>query len=301
LYQNRELPSRTSAADNRTFPAGGVFMLNLLKKRLKIALVAFFAVMVLGTVGFMAVENRSLIDAAYFVIVSMATVGYGDIHPLTQLGKIFTMILIITGVGSFLGVVANLTEIILARREVERRMEKLNMVIGVFFSEIGLGLMARASEYDPLFDEIRPKLIVTALWTDRRFAEAGKDARAHDYMVRMDRVDLADLKSFLLGRREFMLGLLTNPALMEHQSFTDLLQAVSHVAEELAYRSDLLCLPHNDLDHLAYDIKRVYHLLVGEWLDYMKYLKHNYPFLFSLAMRTNPFDKNACVVLAGEG
>jgi len=38
-------------------------------------------------------------------------------------------------------------------------------------------------------------------------------------------------------------------------------------------------------------------LLVHEWLDYMKYLKKNYPYLFSLAVRTNPFDRNASVVL----
>jgi len=38
-------------------------------------------------------------------------------------------------------------------------------------------------------------------------------------------------------------------------------------------------------------------LLVQEWLDYMEYLKVNYPYLFSLAMRTNPFDRKASPVV----
>jgi voltage-gated potassium channel len=38
-------------------------------------------------------------------------------------------------------------------------------------------------------------------------------------------------------------------------------------------------------------------LLVNEWVDYMRHLKNHYPFLFSLAMRTNPFDQTASVII----
>jgi len=38
-------------------------------------------------------------------------------------------------------------------------------------------------------------------------------------------------------------------------------------------------------------------LLANEWVDYMRHLKNNYPFLFSLAMRTNPFDQDASVII----
>ena len=53
--------------------------------RLRIYLIVFFAVMVLGTIGFMLIENRSFTDAFYFTIVTIATVGYGDLHPVTPL------------------------------------------------------------------------------------------------------------------------------------------------------------------------------------------------------------------------
>jgi voltage-gated potassium channel len=269
-----------------------------IRTRLKIFLIVFFVVMVLGTVGFVVIEKTSVIDAVYFVIVTMATVGYGDVHPVTDLGKVFSVVLIIAGVGTFLGVVANVTEIMLARREMEGRMQKLNMVIGVFFSEVGVVLLSKFSHYDAGFDAIRPELTVSGKWSDGDFVKAGRDALKHDYGVEMGRVDLTELKSFFAARRDFLIRLLENPVLLEHQAFTDLLRAVFHLAEELAYRSTFDDVPQTDLNHLAGDIKRSYHLLVSEWVTYMKYLKNNYPFLFSLAVRTNPFDVKASVIVS---
>ncbi|OPY65538.1 MAG: hypothetical protein A4E63_02935 [Syntrophorhabdus sp. PtaU1.Bin050] len=114
----------------------------------------------------------------------------------------------------------------------------------------------------------------------------------------MDLIDLATLKDFLCGERDFLVRLLENPILLEHQSFTDLLRAVFHVTEELAYRDEVRNIPVTDRNHLANDIQRAYSLLVNQWLDYMKYLKSNYPFLFHLAMRTNPFDRTASITVS---
>lgn len=46
---------------------------------------------------------------------------------------------------------------------------------------------------------------------------------------------------------------------------------------------------------LSGDIKRAHALLVREWLSHMEHLQRDYPYLFSLAIRTNPFDPNAAV------
>ena len=89
--------------------------------------------------------------------------------------------------------------------------------------------------------------------------------------------------------------LLENPNLLEHETFTELLWAVFHLAEELSHRESVEGLTTADYQHLAGDIKRAYELLIREWVIYMKHLKTSYPYLFSLAMRTNPFDPNASV------
>ncbi len=92
------------------------------------------------------------------------------------------------------------------------------------------------------------------------------------------------------------MSLLENQNLLEHDNFTDLMWALFHLTEELAVRKDVTTLSENDMLHIEIDFKRVYSLLISEWLDYMKHLKKEYPFLFSFALRTNPFDSNATPV-----
>jgi len=83
----------------------------------------------------------------------------------------------------------------------------------------------------------------------------------------------------------------------EHEAFTELLLAINHLTEELKARGALSDLPPADRAHLTGDMQRVYARLVHEWLRYMEYLRDNYPYLFSLAMRKNPFDPAASVVI----
>lgn len=68
----------------------------------------FFLVMILlvsGTVFYSQIEHWNYLDSLYFSVTTLATVGYGDFHPKTDIGKIFTMIHIFVGVGTLLGFV----------------------------------------------------------------------------------------------------------------------------------------------------------------------------------------------------
>jgi hypothetical protein len=120
-----------------------------------------------------------------------------------------------------------------------------------------------------------------------------KRLKKYDYAISIRRGDLSSLKQKLVKEREFMLRLLENQNLLEHDAFTGLLMSVFHLAEELESRPDLSNLSELDLRHIAGDMQRAYSLLISEWLSYMKHLRENYPYLFSFAMRTNPFDPNA--------
>jgi voltage-gated potassium channel len=268
-----------------------------IRTRLKIFLVVFLAVIVCGTLGFMAIEDISIADAFYFSIVTISTVGYGDIHPATSGGKILAVFLIILGVGTFLGVIANATELFLSRRETTVRVQKLNMVIGTFFSEVGTRLLKIFCESDPGLETIQPDLVITNDWSDEDFKDVANKLKSYTYDIGIEKIDLKDLREYLLAKRDFLVRLLENPALLEHETFTDLLRAVFHATEELAYRENLGTLPQKDLMHLAGDLKRAYNLLVYQWVDYMRYMKDNYPYLFSLAMRTNPFDRKTSPII----
>ncbi len=180
-------------------------------------------------------------------------------------------------------------------RERRALLKKLNMVIGAFFSEVGTKLLKHFVVYDTDAGSLGAKLIVTGAWTDEQFDSAVQDLKAHRVAMDCTRGDLAELKHFVTARRGFLLRLLENQNLLEHETFTELLWAVFHLMEELDSREDVRALPRLDCDHIAGDIKRAYVILLIEWLSYMRHLKNEYPYLFSLAVRTNPFDPRASV------
>ena len=182
---------------------------------------------------------------------------------------------------------------VLNRREKQALMEKLNMVIGAFFSEVGTRLLGELAACDPGAERIRRELIVTGHWTKEQFGDAKRRILGYEYEIDSHCADLSVMRETLIVQREFLLRLLENPNLLEHDTFTSLLMAVFHLTDELASRSDVRELSEADLLHIAGDMKRVYVLLTAEWLDYMKHLHENYPYLFSFAMRTNPFDPSA--------
>ncbi|HTY45786.1 MAG TPA: hypothetical protein VMD52_07355 [Patescibacteria group bacterium] len=186
---------------------------------------------------------------------------------------------------------------LLSAREKRALLKKLNMVIDTFFSEVGTELIQRCVAFDPHASDMAAKLVVTGAWSDKEFFLAVKDLKKHTTGLELHKGDVEGLKTFLLSKRSFLLSLLENQNLLEHESFTDLLWATFHLADELSRRKDLTSLSTADQQHLCGDIKRAYSQIIAEWLAYMKHLKTDYPYLFSLAMRTNPFDAKASVEL----
>lgn len=78
--------------------------------RARIAIAALVIVFAIGTAGFMAIERWSFIDAAYMTVITLSTIGYGEVHPLSTGGRIFDMALIIVGVATGLYALGTLAE-----------------------------------------------------------------------------------------------------------------------------------------------------------------------------------------------
>jgi hypothetical protein len=182
---------------------------------------------------------------------------------------------------------------LLSDREKQAMIKKLNMVIGAFFSEVGTDLLNLSSPFDANHEQLAGGLLVNNEWTAKQFETIGQVVAGHKYKIDAGRGDIAQLRDFLIGKRDFLLSLLGNPNLLEHESFTELLWAVFHLTEELAHRKDVTKLSKTDADHISGDIDRAYKLLAREWLSHMEHLKKDYPYLFSLAVRCNPFDPQA--------
>jgi hypothetical protein len=171
-------------------------------------------------------------------------------------------------------------------------LKKLNMVIGAFFSEIGNDILKYFISFDKNSESLSESFKISAAWTEKDFKNAALSVNSHDSRVISTGNDIENLKQFMGERRMFLMTMISNPNLMEHESFTELLWSVFHLADELSKRENIQNLSAHDIEHLNFDIKRAYILLVNEWLSYMKHLKEDYPYLYSLAVRTNPFNKN---------
>ncbi|MCR4400033.1 MAG: hypothetical protein QHH05_02075 [Syntrophomonadaceae bacterium] len=186
---------------------------------------------------------------------------------------------------------------LLARRERAARLRKMNMAIGVFFGELGtalLGLLSPAAGDAPLLQE----LAAIARWSPPQLESLRARVRDSEFHLRLAEADLERLRGFLLAHRDFLLSLLQNPNLLEHETFTDVLWAVFHLTEELRHRPSLAGLRRGDVEHLCGDTERVFGRLLVQWLDYLRHLRENYPYLFSLEIRLSPFDPAARVQVA---
>jgi voltage-gated potassium channel len=91
------------------------------------------ALLFLGSLGYVLIEGWSFFDALYMTVTTLTTVGYGEIHPMDQAGRAYTMVLILAGVGVMLYIVGALARVVvegeiqaaLGKRKIRRRVQKL--------------------------------------------------------------------------------------------------------------------------------------------------------------------------------
>jgi hypothetical protein len=186
---------------------------------------------------------------------------------------------------------------LLKKREKQSLLNKMNMVIGVFYNEIGNELLTLFNRLLISFDKISNQLQISTTWEEKDFKN-----KMNAFTIQVDDLilnseDLTVIKEYLVTKKEGLLNMLANPNLLEHDSFTNLLWAVFHFADELMHRKNFDNLPQTDYAHLKGDMIRAYKLIIYEWLSYMKHLKKDYPYLYSLAVRTNPFNPEADIIV----
>jgi voltage-gated potassium channel len=102
-------------------------------KRIIIGIVWLIAILIIGSLGYMILEGWSFFDGLYMTIITLTTVGYGEVRPLSQTGRIFTILLIFWGVGFMLYVVTAIAQVVVegklrdifGRQRVEREIRQL--------------------------------------------------------------------------------------------------------------------------------------------------------------------------------
>jgi voltage-gated potassium channel len=127
-------------------------------RHLKVSIIVLALLVTLGCLGYMGIEGWGFLDALYMTVITLATIGFQEVHPLSQPGKIFTMVLIVFGVSVLGYIVGSLAQImfegqfqrIMGRKKVEKQIEALrNHYIVCGFGRMG-ALICREFAAKPL-------------------------------------------------------------------------------------------------------------------------------------------------------
>jgi len=103
------------------------------RSRFIIWIFALLILIAFGTLGFMVIEKWNAFDAFYMTVITISTVGFGEVHPLTAAGRIFAAILILGGVGTAFYILTSIVRVTMegefgtfGRRRMESRIKKLD-------------------------------------------------------------------------------------------------------------------------------------------------------------------------------
>jgi voltage-gated potassium channel len=86
------------------------------QKRLRRGIIILASIIAAGTIGYMLIEGWTPLDSIYMTVITVSTVGFGEVHPLSEAGRIFTIILIIGGVSGALFVFSALIDYVIEGR-----------------------------------------------------------------------------------------------------------------------------------------------------------------------------------------
>jgi hypothetical protein len=228
------------------------------------------------------------LSAVFFILQQLL------FHDVEESGFLFFQDMIFLPLHILL--VTFLLDRVLSTREKRERLEKVNIVISAFFSETGSDTLKTLNDVIANVHEVKERVEMTPSWNDKAFYNAALAVKSCSVHVNINTQNLDTLKS-ALPQKEEIVKMFANPNLLEHDTFTDMLWALYHLIDELSNRQDVQALPETDIHHLKGDIVRVYNLLAYEWVIYMKHLKSRYPYLWSLAIRKNPFSEHTSVII----
>jgi len=102
-------------------------------RHLRISLLVLISTIGLGTLGYALIEGWSLFDALYMTVITLATVGFREVHPLTVHGRVFTVLLIVFGASTIAYTIGSLLQFmvegqlrsILGRKKLAKEIGKL--------------------------------------------------------------------------------------------------------------------------------------------------------------------------------
>ena len=176
-------------------------------RRVQLSLAFLVGLLAVGTLGYTLLEQMDSLDAFYMTVITITTVGFGEVKPLSPGGRLFTVALVLMGIGGVTAAVSNAAEAVLGQRLWDslhqRRIEGMIKVMHNHYIVCGFGRMGgqvvrdlqqrgeafvvidlSAKNLQPLLDEQTPYLVADAT-QDSTLSEAGVE-RARGLVAALD-------------------------------------------------------------------------------------------------------------------
>ena len=178
---------------------------------------------------------------------------------------------------------------IMNEHEKQERLEKTRILTSSFFSDFGTELISLMIPKMINFPSVAANIAMNESWTQKEFDKAAASIQTSALQLACSPDDFRQIKSLLDAKRMTLLVIASNPSLLDHERFTDMLWALFHLNDELAYRTDLDHLSQMDLLQLNVDAQRVLSETLVNWICHLEFLQKEYPYLFQLEVHRNPF------------
>ena len=174
-------------------------------------------------------------------------------------------------------------EKLVERRKKLERLSKLNMLVGLFFSDVGFILLKLIVAGDEHIHSLELDF--------NDLKNSDNKLKSHAHNIDFEKINYTELKKLVIESRDLLASLISNESLLEHETFADLLMSLMHLRDEIIF-SQHKELTKDDCLHLKGDIIRVYKSLTLQWISYLSHLKQFYPYQYSGAIKFNPFTLN---------
>ena len=179
---------------------------------------------------------------------------------------------------------------ILNRKDDKKERKQVNMLVDIFYNEIGNKVLEIIIESDTCMDEVRDFALIKDDWTEDDYQKLFDEFNGFKYCVDLDKINLDLLKKTLDDATPMLMDLLTSTSLQRREEFNKIVMSVFHLKSELDDRYIDSNMEEYEREHIKKDIDVVYRLLARRWVNYMYHLKEFYPQLFVKALVNSPFD-----------
>lgn len=171
----------------------------MLPRRLQIAFLLVSSVLLLGTLGYMVVEGWNFLDSLYMTVITIATVGFGEVEPLSSQGRVFTILLILFGMGILLFSISTFTafllegdlNVMIRRRKMMKRISELTgHYIACGIGKIGMHIIDELCKTGKHFVAIDKNEKVCSALADKKILYIQGDA-THSSVLRAANIEHA--------------------------------------------------------------------------------------------------------------